>query len=244
MAKNMVLLNYSKNEYRIRHKNMLGVGMSYTDVLKDRLRIAFGNDTQEEVAEKIGFAQSTISKIMNGKQDPTVETLYLISQKYHVSIDWLLGLSEEREPSPRKGSAEKSEEITYSYATRAIFQLYRHNVAEFSTAKGSNISITLNDPLLSFLTSRCKAVFDADHDMLQDWFEKKLSLFDSKPLFYYCPWNKEQVFYSTIDAQTESDWLDSYEIAQQIEDEYSKLVDGPDASINNEPEISSWCSGD
>lgn len=55
-----------------------------------------GSATQKQFAEKLHTTQTTISKILNGKSDPSLEILKSISTEYGISIDWLLGLSEEK----------------------------------------------------------------------------------------------------------------------------------------------------
>ncbi len=54
------------------------------------------NITQTELAEKLGTTQTTLSGYENGSRMPSVEFLILVSKKFNVSTDWLLGLSNEK----------------------------------------------------------------------------------------------------------------------------------------------------
>lgn len=67
------------------------------DMLKNRLSETFKGDTQDVVARKLNTTQGNVSKWISGQQIPTTENLLLISEAYNVSIDWLLGRSEEKE---------------------------------------------------------------------------------------------------------------------------------------------------
>lgn len=64
-------------------------------VLKERLRVAFGDDSQETIAKKLNMTQGNISKILKGQQ-PSLDTIYQVSKIYEVSVDWLLGISEKK----------------------------------------------------------------------------------------------------------------------------------------------------
>lgn len=51
---------------------------------------------QKLFSEIIGIKQSTLSSYENGVVTPSNEVLLTIAQKFHVSLDWLFGLSENR----------------------------------------------------------------------------------------------------------------------------------------------------
>lgn len=50
------------------------------------------NLTQSEFAKEIGTTQATLSSYENSDKLPSVDILITISQKYHISVDWLCGL--------------------------------------------------------------------------------------------------------------------------------------------------------
>lgn len=50
--------------------------------------------TQSELAELLGVSQQTISKYENGSREPDLENLIRMSKIFHVTTDYLLGLSE------------------------------------------------------------------------------------------------------------------------------------------------------
>ncbi len=61
-------------------------------IISERLSKAFGNDTQDVTARKLCMTQGNVSKLVNGEQMPTVDTLVEVSRAYNVSVDWLVGV--------------------------------------------------------------------------------------------------------------------------------------------------------
>lgn len=56
-----------------------------------RIRELRGFDlSQEELAKELGIGQSQLSKYERGATVPTADILFLIKQRFRVSIDWLL----------------------------------------------------------------------------------------------------------------------------------------------------------
>ena len=51
---------------------------------------------QKNFSAAIGIRQSTLSSYENGVVTPSNEVLLTIAQKFHVSLDWLFGLSENK----------------------------------------------------------------------------------------------------------------------------------------------------
>lgn len=51
--------------------------------------------TQRELAERIGVSPKVISKYVRGRSTPTLDTLYKIADALDVSVDWLLGRTNE-----------------------------------------------------------------------------------------------------------------------------------------------------
>ena len=51
---------------------------------------------QSDLAKVVNTTQQQYSKIENGKSEPTAEKLIKLSQFYKVSIDYILGLSNEK----------------------------------------------------------------------------------------------------------------------------------------------------
>ncbi|WP_144461955.1 helix-turn-helix domain-containing protein [Siminovitchia fortis] len=64
------------------------------DIFKERLkdlRIEHGYK-QEEIAKKLNVTTSAYGYYEQGRNEPSLETLYKIAQFYQVSVDYLLGI--------------------------------------------------------------------------------------------------------------------------------------------------------
>jgi transcriptional regulator with XRE-family HTH domain len=53
--------------------------------------------TQEELAERSGINQSTVSQLERGEQAPSLRSLIALAQALGVSIEWLLGFDNPNE---------------------------------------------------------------------------------------------------------------------------------------------------
>lgn len=60
------------------------------------------NMTQQELADKINGAKSTIAMYEKGDRKPSMEVLISLSEIFNCSIDYLLGKSEIRNPEELK----------------------------------------------------------------------------------------------------------------------------------------------
>lgn len=69
------------------------------------------NLTGEQLASALNMKQSAISKWENGLQEPSKENLKKLAAYFHVSSDYLLGLTDEREPYKKPLKFEKALKI-------------------------------------------------------------------------------------------------------------------------------------
>ena len=53
--------------------------------------------TMKKLGAKLGVAESTVSLYESGKRTPDVETVKRIAEYFNVSVDYLLGLTDEKE---------------------------------------------------------------------------------------------------------------------------------------------------
>ena len=88
------------------------------DIIKNRLSEAFRGDTQDVSARKLNTTQGNVSKWVNGQQIPTSDMLREISKAYKVSVDWLLGISDQKEID-----GVVLEKLTYEQVARIIDRL-------------------------------------------------------------------------------------------------------------------------
>lgn len=60
------------------------------DAIAGRIRFLRGDLSQKEFAGKLGYKQAYISEIETLKTKASVDFLYAVSEKYNVTIDWIL----------------------------------------------------------------------------------------------------------------------------------------------------------
>lgn len=68
-----------------------------SDLFTKRLNEAIGKDSISEFAGKIGIGEDTAADILSGKTEVRSSITVRISSEYQVSLDWLLGLTDEKD---------------------------------------------------------------------------------------------------------------------------------------------------
>jgi HTH-type transcriptional regulator, competence development regulator len=78
-------------------------------MLTKRLKNLRGKTTQEDVAGRIGISRARYSHYENGRSEPDTETLNKLADYYDVSVDYLLGRTDDpNETLNNKGSNSSS----------------------------------------------------------------------------------------------------------------------------------------
>lgn len=95
------------------------------DVTLERILELKGNDTQDAFGKKIKMSQANVSKMLKGTP-PSAATLIEIAKAYHVSVDWLLGLSEQKEHTSNLDVSN----LTYSDVMAVIDKLYENGTIQ------------------------------------------------------------------------------------------------------------------
>lgn len=88
--------------------------------------------------ERIGLPGATINRYVNGKRTPDIEKIMIIANAFDVSIDWLLGRTDERNVG-YSGTFPELERL-YSLATpelrEVVMSLLQTTVKHLPTARG------------------------------------------------------------------------------------------------------------
>ena len=191
-----------------------------TGIIKKRLREAFGDDVQETVASKLNMSQSNVSKLLSGNQTPTAEVLKNVSNAYGVSVDWLLGLSDE------KRLHKNADTPTYEDAVNLILDLEAYGVIRTSTDNGSMLSYDMSDPILNWLLQKGRKLKSTDQSFYRTWRESRLSKFYGKEVLSDTVWEMDrELDYYLCAANTEADLEKVYGMAHKKEQEYVESVD-------------------
>ena len=182
------------------------------DVIRARLKETFGAEQQEVTAGRLNVVQGTISKVLSGNQTLTLEMAYHIAQEYQVSVDWLLGLSEEKKNI-------KIAETSYASATRVLADL-KNCGAISSPPNTDNFFFKIDDPILLYLYSKGRKLLEADREFYKDWITNKLNAFADKEVLYSMAWKDENVMFLTGEASKDEHWLEVYRQAKASYDDY------------------------
>ena len=186
------------------------------ELVGERLRETFGNDSQECVAQKLNTSQGNVSKWVSGKALPSTDNLLLISNTYKVSIDWLLGVSDCKTPT----RVPKTD--TYESSVKTMLSLVQHEA--ISEISGEEHLFSIKDPVLLRLLPKGLSLRHMDTDFYNKWLESKLSLFSDAEVLYAWTWDQESISYDLCEAENESDLLSVYTKAAKIADEFDKSM--------------------
>lgn len=133
------------------------------DITLERIRQLMGGISQEAFAEKIGFSQASIHRVLS-KGSPSLAMLTAIATTYHVSVDWLLGLSDAKEV--RSGTAT----MTYYEAMQALHKLLFDGHFFFDPDYSSySDHLWVADKILTGLLSQYKNVMQTNKETTEYW---------------------------------------------------------------------------
>lgn len=156
------------------------------DVTLERILELKGNDTQDAFGKKIKMSQANVSKMLKGTP-PSAATLIEIAKAYHVSVDWLLGLSEQKEHTSNLDVSN----LTYSDVMAVIDKLYENGTIQMGYDYNSygNESdpgmLLVQDKILLFLLEGMDKLSGDNADIAGLWKDKTYKAFSNTPLLQW-----------------------------------------------------------
>ena len=96
------------------------MGKNNDNITSERIKELMGDETQTSFAKRIGASQPLVSKLIGGEL-PSTTILLAIAKEYDVSVDWLLGLSEQKSIH----DVPPAENMTYADALCVLDKLLR-----------------------------------------------------------------------------------------------------------------------
>ena len=99
-----------------------------------RIKELQGDESENSMAKRLGISQVTLNYCLSGKRKPSLDLVYRICDIYGSSIDWLLGLTDQRSPfieAPRENKVSKTPEIREKFPSfgspvcRSVRQYYK-----------------------------------------------------------------------------------------------------------------------
>lgn len=210
-----------------------------------KLNEVFRNETQETTARKLNTTQGNVSKWVNGSQIPTSDMLCEIAKAYKVSVDWILGISTQKEID-----GVVLEKLTYEQITRIIDALIHNNnfsipnltelapneIEYEEDENGENVPIPpdplydtdyikVNDRLLSYLLRRRYKIQLTGEDMLEMWKECKLPNFMELKLLKYDGSVGEAIDSRSWSSFGDAEWIELIrELSKLTEAELQEII--------------------
>lgn len=214
-------------------------------IMQERLTKTFSGETQEVTARRLNTTQGNVSKWKSGQQVPTTDMLYMISKAYKVSVDWLLGISDEPEIDGLV-----LEKLTYEQIAKVLDRLIQKNTIEIpnlvdvAEEKGmfsekiedvdenfepvepifDSDHIKIKDRLLSYIMRRRSKLESIDLEMLDIWKEK-LGNFQGLRILNYNETLQEAIDSHSPAQFRDGDWVELiHQLEKLSEDELRKYV--------------------
>ena len=215
------------------------------ETIKARLAETFKNDTQDTVARKLSTTQGNVSKWLNG-QVPTTDMLLNIAKAYKVSVDWILGVSDEREID-----GVVLEKLSYEQIARIIDRMFELGIIEIpdlEQIKREDTSlndysyedadldeeddapekyeprydsdyIKINDRVLSYVLRRRVKIYEVGEDMVSFWKEQSLPRFKGVHLLRYNEQMQKLIDSKGWSSFKDGDWVAMVQDLQSMTDE-------------------------
>ena len=109
----------------------------------------------------------------------------LIAERYNVSLDWIVGKSQEKRPDNLTGK------MSYEEATLKAEQLIEMGSLELKNSKDTLYK--MEAPLLRALVKKAITLKQADPKLYQQWLDAKLSLFADNPILVSDAWTTDEM---------------------------------------------------
>ena len=156
-----------------------------TNITLERIKELKGNDSQEIFTQKIHTTQSNISKMLKGMTPPSAATLTELAKTYHVSVDWLLGLSDEKETEPKVQSHKlTAETVTYADAMAVLEVLYQKgsvNIGYYNNGYDNEpdpSAIYVKDKVLSYFLDNRFRYSGGSQNIYDIWLKQAIEVYD------------------------------------------------------------------
>ena len=210
-------------------------------VLPGRLKEVFQGETQEATAKKLSTVQGTISKWLSGDAVPPTEIVLLIAEAYNVSVDWLFGLSNQKQVD---GIA--YEKITYEQAIRVLDQMLEKGTIEHPDMNSFEVTtveaaeeeepeekgprydsdyLKVNDLALSHMLRRRLKVVALEDDYYALW-KGKQGIFEGIKLLRYDQKMREAIETKPWFKFDDADWRETLqEFESMTEEELEAYID-------------------
>lgn len=162
------------------------------NITLERIKELKGNDSQEVFAQRIHTTQSNISKMLKGVAPPSAATLTELAKAYHVSVDWLLGLSDEKESEKKVQSHNlTAETVTYADAMAVLEVLYQKGSIEVGydnngfNSEPDPSTIYVKDKVIAYFLDNRFRYNDGSQNIYDIWMKQAMEIYDKHLLLQW-----------------------------------------------------------
>ena len=122
-----------------------------------RIKELQGDESENSMAKRLGISQVTLNYCLSGKRKPSLDLVYRICDIYGSSIDWLLGLTDQRSPFievPRENNVSKTAENEDKFPSfiRPICRSVRQSEMVLNPKEISDILCNLSNEITQLKT--------------------------------------------------------------------------------------------
>lgn len=205
------------------------------DVTLERILELKGNDTQDAFGKKIKMSQANVSKMLKGTP-PSAATLIEIAKAYHVSVDWLLGLSEQKEHTSNLDVSN----LTYSDVMAVIDKLYENGTIQMGYDYNSygNESdpgmLLVQDKILLFLLEGMDKLSGDNADIAGLWKDKTYKAFSNTSLLQWSE-KVDAIYKQNMPEQNSNETISK--LAKDIREGNVKIVEENNFTMFSENEL-------
>ena len=156
------------------------------DVTLERIKELKGSDSQEVFAKKINTSQSNVSKMLTGTP-PSAATLKAMAEAYDVSVDWLLGLSDNKKCVNEVQSHNlTADNITYADVMAVLDVLYRKGSIEVGfdyngyNGEPDASQIVIKDRALRYFAENRLRYYGGSTDIYNIWIKQAIQNYSNQ----------------------------------------------------------------
>lgn len=163
-----------------------------SNITLERIKELKGNDSQEVFAQRIHTTQSNISKMLKGMAPPSAATLTELAKAYHVSVDWLLGLSDEKESEKKVQSHNlTAETVTYADAMAVLEVLYQKGSIDVGydnngfNSEPDPSTIYVKDKVIAYFLDNRFRYSGGSQNIYDIWMKQAMEIYDKHLLLHW-----------------------------------------------------------
>ena len=226
-------LNMNEETYRniSQHEKQTGSNSDYVLVsFAQRLTDCLDQEYLIDIADKLGIAKGSLSEYRSGKTEPRISALAKLAGYFHLSSDYLLGMTDTKTTEPTKKSAceytglsDAAIEILHTKGKeKALYSAILSYLVESGSLNG--LIDLIEDSLISAEQYNYIYINDSQETNLLDTqefqFNKKLS-----NLYGQCMEELSQKLHQEIVTAAATNWVNMVNAARETKEQMERIIE-------------------